>query len=432
MATKTGIDISQHQGDVGFKRVKESGMDFVICKTSEGEDFKDPTWNKGRVDAIREAKLKLGVYHFLRPRSGRTGDVEARHAVRTSKAAGWGKPGDLRLAADIEVTDLGQAETHRYLEQFVKEVFNLTGHKPMIYTFPAFWTAKMGNRGNLGCPLWIAHFEVVKPSVPSAWKGYVIHQHSSKGTVPGVSGNVDMNRAPGPLPTIPRKKPQPKPPPKPDDKVDVDMKSFQATINRFVARWLEDVPPLIIDGDKGQLTNRYIKMVKYYLGYGKTNVAITRVLVRRMRHPRNPRFTPPGMIARGVARRTKQHRQAKKERDKIKKKGIANFDGKSVPLWCVPWLEKARNRGWRGVVVSGIRTPQHSVALCQAMCGAPACPGKCAGVNSNHNATAPVVDGEGALDVSDYVKFGQEMRELGAPLRNALPRDLVHFSRSGQ
>jgi hypothetical protein len=48
---------------------------------------------------------------------------------------------------------------------------------------------------------------------------------------------------------------------------DVDVERLQASLNRFTNRWLENVAPLIVDGEKGFLTNRRIMTVKWYLGY---------------------------------------------------------------------------------------------------------------------------------------------------------------------
>lgn len=112
--------------------------------------------------------------------------------------------------------------------------------------------------------------------------------------------------------------------------------------------------------------------------------------------------------------------------------GTVMIDGRVVPEWMAPKINEIRARGrWKGGVVSGVRTPQYSEQLCYQMCGAPSCPGMCAGVNSNHNATPPVTFGEGAIDVSDYYVFAAEARAVGAPFKNDLPNDRVHFSRTG-
>ena len=103
---------------------------------------------------------------------------------------------------------------------------------------------------------------------------------------------------------------------------------------------------------------------------------------------------------------------------------------KVVCGWMVPWIDKIDAAGWGGTIVSGVRTPEYSVQLCYGICGAPACPGLCAGVNSNHNATTCAYP-QGALDVSDYWNFAAAAQRVGAPLRNNLPSDRVHFSVSG-
>ena len=110
--------------------------------------------------------------------------------------------------------------------------------------------------------------------------------------------------------------------------------------------------------------------------------------------------------------------------------GIGTYDGHSVAAWFIPWLEKIRARGrWTGVVVSGYRSPEYSTSLCYAICGAPRCPGRCAGASSNHSG---VNFPGGAIDVTDYYTFAAEARAIGAPFHNGLPStDPVHFSNPG-
>jgi hypothetical protein len=109
--------------------------------------------------------------------------------------------------------------------------------------------------------------------------------------------------------------------------------------------------------------------------------------------------------------------------------GVGTFDGKQVANWIIPWLEKSRRAGWRGYVVSGYRSPSYSTSLCYAMCGAPSCPGRCAGANSNHAGSSYP---GGAIDVTDYYNFAVVQRQIGSPLQNRIgPSDLVHFSHNG-
>lgn len=99
-----------------------------------------------------------------------------------------------------------------------------------------------------------------------------------------------------------------------------------------------------------------------------------------------------------------------------------------IANWIIPWLERSWDAGWRGVVNSGYRSPEYSEQLCYQMCGAPSCPGRCAGRSSNHcNYAQP----GGAVDVSDYYTFAAVQDRIGSPLWNNLPSDRVHFSSTG-
>jgi hypothetical protein len=99
--------------------------------------------------------------------------------------------------------------------------------------------------------------------------------------------------------------------------------------------------------------------------------------------------------------------------------------------WFVPILDEARQRGWRGYVVSGVRTPEYSVQLCRNICGSDSCPGLCAGRSSNHNATS-CEKPQGAIDVTDYYTLSSVLRQMGNPIFNDLPIDRVHFSATGK
>lgn len=120
--------------------------------------------------------------------------------------------------------------------------------------------------------------------------------------------------------------------------------------------------------------------------------------------------------------------------DKNAGSGFTTIDGRQVPNWMVPGVRALRSKGlWGGYIVSGYRTPEYSRILCQRICGRDSCPGICAGVSSNHTCP-PTFTGkyhEGALDVTDYYRFGAGCRILGIELRNNLPNDRVHYSYTG-
>ena len=215
----------------------------------------------------------------------------------------------------------------------------------------------------------------------------------------------------------------------------VDVRELQTSLNRFTNRWLSGVKPIIVDGKKGFATNRRIMTVKYYLGYGSNRDSeVTSLFVRRMRHPRDSQYFPKGMIGTGIKRRAAQRaRYLANQVAGFFTSGVGTYDGRPVAKHFIPYLNYARNHGWQGHLNSGWRSPAYSESLCYAMCGAPSCPGRCAGRASAHSQSTPPY---GAIDVSDYWKFAELMRSMplpaGAPrIFNDLPIDRVHFSYNG-
>lgn len=124
-------------------------------------------------------------------------------------------------------------------------------------------------------------------------------------------------------------------------------------------------------------------------------------------------------------------RIARHNRRVIGKTGLMWMNGRAVPRWIYDELQKAKGYGWRGYVVSGVRTSAYSRSLCFAMCGAPKCPGRCAGVDSNHNADPPYAYPDGAVDVTDFRTLFNICERHDLRIKNRLPNDRVHFSARG-
>jgi lysozyme len=183
-----GIDVSNLQGSIDWRKVRKAGYRFVWIKAGEG-DWRDPDFLHN-VKAAKAAGLKVGAYHFLRPKPGRTGAQEARYFIERLKAAGLGK-GDLLPAADVEDTKLDHAATRRYAHYFLVTLKG-AGFRPCLYTYPSFLDGEWGDAFR-STPLWLADYDGGL-NVPKPWKHPVAHQHTDKGSVPGIHSNVDLNR----------------------------------------------------------------------------------------------------------------------------------------------------------------------------------------------------------------------------------------------
>ena len=208
-----------------------------------------------------------------------------------------------------------------------------------------------------------------------------------------------------------------------------EVKELQRELNDFTDKRLMFYPPIIVDGDRGEDTNARIVKCKWFIGYtGKEQRShrLTPPFRERLARPNLKTLVPEEMRKLGEERRAAQHERA---RAKVPE-GVTKFDNRPVAKWLAPYLEFARKNGWTGTLSSGFRTPEESEEECFKLCGAPSCPGTCAGVTSNHGGkTKP----QGALDVTDFESFGRLMAEcpLDPRIFNDLPNDHVHFSATG-
>jgi GH25 family lysozyme M1 (1,4-beta-N-acetylmuramidase) len=192
-----GIDVSRYQGTIDWAQVAASGQRFVIAKATEGLFTVDPTYATNRAGAMA-AGLVFGAYHFARPDLHPNDPIgEADHFVDTAQLG----PGNIVPVLDLERSgDLTQAQLTAWILAWLGEVAARTGVRPMVYTSPNGWANRTGDTTAVADAgytlLWIANWFVLEPTVPANdWQGngWAFWQYSNCGTVPGISGCVDLD-----------------------------------------------------------------------------------------------------------------------------------------------------------------------------------------------------------------------------------------------
>jgi GH25 family lysozyme M1 (1,4-beta-N-acetylmuramidase) len=200
-----GIDISYAQGTVDWAAVAHAGLGFAYMKATEGDDLTDHTFAQNWAGS--RGVLPRGAYHFFHART--TPDAaraQADHFVDTVAAAGGGAelPPMVDVEAPLHGATVAQAETS--LQFFLSIVEQATGQRPLIYTFPFYWTKTMGGSAAFAgtYKLWIASYAKKYPNgvattrpngpaLPLGWTDYAIWQHAIKGGIPGINGLVDRD-----------------------------------------------------------------------------------------------------------------------------------------------------------------------------------------------------------------------------------------------
>ena len=180
-----GIDVSSHNGDIDFQKVKDDGYAFVIIKASEGIEHHDSRFATN-YDKARAAGLKVGAYHFFRKKTD--GLNQAKNFLET---IGWRKL-DLPLVVDVEDwsndNHIKDDRTQKNLDDMVDNLRS-RGHKVMIYTNGDGYK-KYIKDGQVNINLWLCSFK--QPDrirhIP-----HQMQQYSHWGRVRGIWGDVDLN-----------------------------------------------------------------------------------------------------------------------------------------------------------------------------------------------------------------------------------------------
>lgn len=204
------IDVSRYQGTIDWARVAAAGYKGAMLKTvstnhklSKRADglYIDPTFETNYKNA-KAAGLDVGVYYYTYATSEAMADAELallREAVR-------GKELTMPVAVDVEDNKLKPMSTLDLtnLTAYALEQVEKMGFYAQLYTYTAYSKQEldMGRLANRW-DVWLADYTGKTPNVTF---NYNAHQHTSKGAVPGITGNVDLNVTTLNYPSIIRKK----------------------------------------------------------------------------------------------------------------------------------------------------------------------------------------------------------------------------------
>ena len=139
------------------------------------------------VTKAHAAGLKVGVYLFVNP--GRDAESQAQYFWNAVKSL----PLDCRLSVDYETrTSLTREQNTALAKALLDRVKQLSGKEVVLYTYTNF-ARDCFSSALSPYKLWIAHYGVDTPGDNGVWEKWTGFQYSSTGTVPGISGAVDLD-----------------------------------------------------------------------------------------------------------------------------------------------------------------------------------------------------------------------------------------------
>ncbi|MEJ5254339.1 MAG: glycoside hydrolase family 25 protein [Acidimicrobiales bacterium] len=196
----TGVDVAsyQHPGGapIDWAQVKAAGHSFAYVKATEATTYTNPYFASDWA-GIARAGLYRGAYHYARPALPlSTAQAQARYFV--SRTGSMGGPLDLPPMFDLEETGgLSPSDLVAWSLTWLQEVEALTGRRPVVYTGYFFWKDQLASTSALaGYRLWLPSYTSrdTPTYVPGVWGTWTFWQYSSTGRVPGIVGDVDVNR----------------------------------------------------------------------------------------------------------------------------------------------------------------------------------------------------------------------------------------------
>ena len=187
-----GIDVSYAQGAVDWKKVKASGVEFVMMRSSRGalsdtRPIAEDTTFRYNVTEATKAGLKVGVYHYLYAHTVSEAKKEAKFLIKTISPYKITYP----VVLDIEEqsqANLGKETLTKIAKAFLDEI-NAAGYYAMLYSNKSWLTTYFDMSKLSGYEVWLAQWN----TVPTYTGDFGMWQYTCKGIVSGIDGYVDLN-----------------------------------------------------------------------------------------------------------------------------------------------------------------------------------------------------------------------------------------------
>lgn len=192
--SKFGIDVSDNQGRINWPEAAAGGVQFAILRTTRGSGKTDYQF-EANYAGCQAAKIKRGGYKYSYATSVQAAIKEARQVI----ALLAGRPMELPIWFDMENTcqrGLPAVVLADIANEFMNEIW-VSGYRTGVYCNLDWYRNVLPISQIHADDWWIARYganngraeERFKPSITdmSGW------QYTSRGRVPGISGNVDCN-----------------------------------------------------------------------------------------------------------------------------------------------------------------------------------------------------------------------------------------------
>lgn len=197
LSSELVIDVSTFQGTIDWDKVKASGIEYAMIRVGyrgygSGKLVKDEQFERNIKEASRVG-IKIGAYVFTQAINTQEAVEEASFIVKAVEGYNISLP----LAIDVEYANGGNGRGDKHtpsertaiINAFAKTVAD-AGYTPMVYASKSWLTDYIDTPNITGiCKIWVAQYNDT-----CTYKGHFdMWQFTSKGSVSGIRGNVDVS-----------------------------------------------------------------------------------------------------------------------------------------------------------------------------------------------------------------------------------------------
>ena len=202
-ATMQGIDVSGYQKDIDWQKVKDAGIDFAILKIGsinarETDGWYTDSYFQRNVTECERLGIPYGVYAYSYAKNAGDAVKGANHIIALLK----GHNPTLPVYLDLEDDSIKDTD-HAAIAKAFCSTISAAGYAPGIYASAGWFKNILTDPcfSNSGWSIWTAQYWYgqrydaslgLGPEHPAKFDCW---QYSFHGSVPGVSGDVDMNYA---------------------------------------------------------------------------------------------------------------------------------------------------------------------------------------------------------------------------------------------
>ena len=196
MPSKKVIDVSSYNGNIDWNTVKQYGdVDGAILRIAahpNGEYIEDVQF-ANNLAACRRLKIPFGVYIYDYSNSENDALNEAKFVIDILQKYNV-TPDELGYPVyfDLERTTITKEQNIANMNAFISEM-NAKGYTTNVYSYRAMLNSSLNDKAILSNVSWMAAYTDTIGWENPYYKGKFGWQYTSSGSIPGISGNVDIS-----------------------------------------------------------------------------------------------------------------------------------------------------------------------------------------------------------------------------------------------